>query len=405
MNYLLNIAIDNYNGIRFSPLNNAVKDAERFEKNLTERYGFETIEESLFNENAGREQILEALNRLTTHITKDDNLIIYFAGHGEIHPKTELGYLIPQDGEDKISGYIPNSTIVDTISGIDAHHIFLILDSCFSGSFLANNRSGLNFPYSKLIENKSRFVLSSGRVEKVDDGAPGVGSPFSLILNEFLEKNKSRSLSIQELASAVITGTGKHTKQQPIFAHIEGVGHEDGQMVLSITDSQNEKPKKEEVEVLSKIVIPIELAMKIRDVGFTQNSIFAYYKNGDSFLVKQFDTSNNFISSAFTYEEIAKFIPEMIEVDENTFIAKSKGYEKLGPTEEGYHDYAEVTYQLTEVQDTPYMAICRCRGAMVAFSKNDKGQYNNLISWGKNQAETAALMILDLVEEKKIKVK
>src|SRR5690606_24323478 len=140
--------------------------------------------------------------------------IIHFAGHGSIHPKTEKGFWIPQNAENSISDFIPNSTIIDTILGIDAKHILLIVDSCFSGSLLSQTRASVEFHYSKLNESKSRWVLASGRNEKVSDGNPGSGSPFSIILNEFLKQNTYNTFSVSELATAVTKGTGSIAKQQ-----------------------------------------------------------------------------------------------------------------------------------------------------------------------------------------------
>jgi hypothetical protein len=92
-------------------------------------------------------------------------------------------------------------------------------------------------------------------------------------------------------------------------------------------------------------------------------------------------------------------------VDEDTYIANLTNYEKLGTPEEGTFDYATVSFERTFIKDTPFMAVCKCRGQMVAFSKNSEGYYNNLICWGINQAESAALMIIELAEEDKLKIK
>ena len=402
--FLLNIAIDSYTNGQFLPLNNAVADAKRLEGILINKYEFELIEDSLFNENATRKAIIESLNRLSTLTTSKDSLIINFAGHGTLHPKTEKGFLIPQDADNSISDFVPNSTIIDAISGIDAKHILIILDSCFSGSFLSQTRAISGFHYSKLNENNSRWVLASGRNEKVSDGQPGEGSPFSIILNEFLEQNSTKTFSISELASAVSKGTGNIAKQQPIFAHIEGVGHKDGQLVFNLSKRNENSSSIEINSKFSRIVVPFDSAKKIQTLGITKESIFAYYKIKESIVIKIFNTLTNFICFAHTYEEISEFIPEHIEVDENTFVAHMRSYEKLGKPEQGTYDYATVTFQRTELSETPFMAICRSRGKMVAYSKTEDGYYNNLIRWGINQAETAALMIIELVKEKKIEI-
>jgi len=401
MNYLLNIAIDKYNDCSFTPLNNAVHDARKFEKILTENYDFE-VYESLFDENASRKNIIESLNTLSSILIENDCLIIYFAGHGTLHTKTVKGFWIPQDATNAVSDFIPNSTIIDIISGMDAKHIALIIDSCFSGAFLTQTRSISNFHYTKLNENRSRWVLSSGRNEKVSDGQPGIGSPFSVILNEFLEKNSLRAFSFMELAIAVSKGTGSIAQQQPIFAHIEGVGHENGQIIFNLKNASI--ITEVEDSALLEIVISYESAIKLKELGFPQSSIFGYYKGKNSVIVKRSDTLVNLICSAYTYEEVVSFIPEEIEVDENTYLARMDGYDKLELREDGDYETANVVFQRTFIKDTPFMAICECKKRMVAFSMTEDGYYNNLICWGKNQAESASLMILELLREKKIDI-
>lgn len=399
-NYLLNIAIDSYVDSAFTPLNNAVLDAKRLEKILIEKYDFKLIQDSLFNQDASRKNIIESINILSTILIEDDNLIINFAGHGSMNPKTLKGYWIPQDASNVVSDFIPNSTIIDALAGIDAKHILLIIDSCFSGSFLTQSRSISGNYYLKLNQSKSRWVLTSGRHEKVSDGQPGLGSPFSIILNEFLEKNHTKTFSVAELANAVSKGTGNIAKQQPIFAHIDGIGHSDGQLIFNLDKTPSEQAIVD--SALSKIVVSYESAAELKKLGFAQTSIFGYYSENKDVIVKRCETLVGFICSAYTYEEVVEFIPEEIEVDENTYLARSDGYDKLEKPAEGHFYSASVTFQRTFVPDTPFMSICKCNGRMVAFSINEEGYYNNLICWGKNQADTAALMIFELKKEKKL---
>lgn len=399
-NYILVIAIDKYQDNGFPILNNAKLDAERFVKATTELYGFQLVQEPLFDGNATRKNIIEALNHLSTFLTKDDNIIIYFAGHGSIHPKTRKGFWVPFDATKSISDYIPNSTVIDYIEGIEAKHVLLISDSCFAGTFLTQTRDDSSH-YSKLSSQNSRWLLASGREESVLDGQPGVGSPFAIALNEFLEKNQAKQFSVSELMVAVSKETGKNAKQQPILAHIEGVGHSGGQMVFELINS---------VEIendfdsdLIKIVVPIEIAEKLKSIGLPQKSMFGYYKENGKLTVRRFTTSQNFICSAYIFDEVSEYIPEHIDVKPVTYIAGFNDYQKLKVKKYEFI-YAEVTYQRTGLTDTPYVAICRCKGKMVAFSITPKGTYNNLIAFAKNQATCSAMMLIDLFEEGKIKL-
>ena len=236
-NYLFVIGIDKYHKPIFPDLSNAVFDSENIAKVLIERYGFNLIHPPIYNEEATRKSIMEQMNNLCTTITEEDNLIIYFAGHGEKHSKTDKGYWVPHDADRSISDFVPNSTIKDFIEGIDAKHIFLISDSCFSGTFLTRTRSGIDEKhYEKIDESKSRWVLTSGREEVVSDGMPGKGSPFANSLVKVLSENENKFISVAEIINYVTKATGNIARQQPTGAHIENIGHEGGQMVLTLND-------------------------------------------------------------------------------------------------------------------------------------------------------------------------
>lgn len=400
-NYLFVIAIDKYLNPKITPLNNSVLDAENFSEILTQKYSFEIITDGLYDEHATRKNIIEKLNSLSYSVSQDDNLIIYFAGHGELNPLTQKGYWVPYDSSNSISDFVPNSTIIDILAGIDVKHLLLIIDSCFSGSFLSQNRSNPNFHYQKLYNSKSRWVISSGRNEKVSDGSPGVGSPFSIILNAFLQKHIDSTFSVAELAVALSKSVGSISKQQPLFGFVGELGHENGQFVFNLDKANNQEDILDS-NALNKIVVSYETAKMLKENGLAQESIFGYYSIGGKTVLKRKDTLTNFDYSAFTYEEILQFIPEEIEVNEKTYIARFDGYDELGELEENTYDFASVTFQKTEVTETPCMAICRCRGRMVAFSKTEQGYYNNLIAWGKNQAETAGIMWKMLKNENKV---
>ena len=140
----------------------------------------------------------------------------------------------------------------------------------------------------------------------------------------------------------------------------------------------------------NRIVIPIAIAKELKNLGIPQKSIFGYFDN------------DNFVCSAYTFEEITDFIPGMIELTEETYLARFDGYDKITP-EQLEAGFAEISYQRTEnVGDTPFMAICRYKDMMVAFSITNEGYYNNLICWGHNQAEAAALMLVALIKENRI---
>lgn len=234
--YILAIAIDKYSTKSFPSLHNAKNDAKRLIDILTSKYGFKSIREPLFDTNATRRNILEALNELISFLTKDDSLVIFHAGHGTIHPKTGKGYWIPNDAAYTVGDWILHSEIVDYLEGCDAKHLCLITDSCFSGSLFSQTRSidDIKSHYTRLSEIKSRWFLTSGREEKVSDGKAGKGSPFANSLIDFFEKNTKQYVSVSELSIYVEEITSRSANQTPRWGSILALGDEGGQLVFEL---------------------------------------------------------------------------------------------------------------------------------------------------------------------------
>ena len=281
-NFLFIIGIDTYDYPIFPNLSNAVKDAEKIRSILMEKYDFQLVEPPIYDESATRENIIERMNLLASLITKEDNLVIYFAGHGEMNSQTHRGYWVPKDADNKTSDFIPHSTIKDILLGIEAKHIFLISDACFSGSFLTQNRSRSDdLFYKKIDESKSRWFLASGRKEKVSDGIPGQGSPFANALSKILNENENKYLSVNEIITYVTKTTGNISSQQPIGESIQMNDHENGQMVFIL----NGKYVKEEIETTSGIPNTKSLEREIIEY---QNGFNSISVGKDILLIKSF---------------------------------------------------------------------------------------------------------------------
>ncbi len=229
-NYLLLIGIDQYQ--YFNKLFNAVKDINDFESVLLNRYEFlseNTIK--LLNEEATRENILLELHYLAKKITPQDNFIFYFAGHGVYDEVFEEGYWIPYEGHPgSIVNYIPNNQIKAILSAIKSHHSFLIVDSCFAGSFFLPK--GTRSVYSRRHEAfPSRWGLTSGRSQPVSDGAPNTNSPFAEAILEKLRRSPD-ALNVQELCAHVTAWVEANTNQAPIGEPMNIEGHQSGQFVF-----------------------------------------------------------------------------------------------------------------------------------------------------------------------------
>jgi uncharacterized caspase-like protein len=106
-NYLLVIGIDKYEDTHIPTLRNAVRDTERLIRVLTTKYGFQLLRK-LHDEKATRRAVLLAIEELETQLKPEDNLVIFFSGHG--YRKNNGGFIVPFDGHnDRTADYIANA--------------------------------------------------------------------------------------------------------------------------------------------------------------------------------------------------------------------------------------------------------------------------------------------------------
>ena len=229
INHLLAIAIDQYR--HCPPLYNCVQDARRLIEVLSTNYQFDQKHiYTLFDEQATEHAIIDSFKKMVRLIGPHDNLLILFSGHGEYEKEIDEGYWIPVDAPiGHTNEYIANSRIIKYIRAIKAHHTFLIIDSCFSGSLFANRSAPGLADSSRLDAIASRWLLTAGRNEVVSDGKPGDHSPFADNVIYFLENNTAPSLSVAALVDQVVQAVIHNARQTPRGEPLQDVGHRGGQ--------------------------------------------------------------------------------------------------------------------------------------------------------------------------------
>ena len=210
--YALLFGTDHYD--EWNDLFNPVKDAETIAEELKNNYGFET--EVVTNATTS-----EMMSKLREYAQKsyqpDDQLFIFFAGHGQFDEIFTEGYLVGKDSKVNDPGktsYISHSTLRTVVNNIPSKHIFLMLDACFGGTFdplvaRAGSR-GQDDIYGDItqeefIKRRLRFetrkYVTSGGKQYVADGKPGGHSPFARKVLKALRDygGSDRILTIQEL--------------------------------------------------------------------------------------------------------------------------------------------------------------------------------------------------------------
>lgn len=224
------IGINAY-GNGFAPLSTAVADATAVAEVLRERYGYEV---TLLTD-VGREVIITKLAELTMSAKKTDNLLIYYAGHGQIDDKGQ-GYWIPVDGRaaDPAS-WVSNDQVSDYIEASQLKHVLVVADSCYSGTLSGNAIRPIPLDAKEedllfISRVKARTVITSGGLQPVlDDG----GSGHSIFAQAFLTAlRQTDGLAegyrlFEQLAELVSQRSAlARLPQRPQYAALKHAGHE-----------------------------------------------------------------------------------------------------------------------------------------------------------------------------------
>lgn len=223
-------------------LSTAIADARATEKALRERYGFDTT----LLLNASRHDILSSLDNLRQTLTADDNLLIYYAGHGEIDRLNDRGYWLPVDADrDRRSNWISNVAITDIINAIPARQVMVIADSCYSGTLGQSNLASGGMDQkgqpdvewlTAMEDVRARTVLTSGGVRPVLDIGGGEHSVFAQAFLSVLNDNEGllegHSLYRQVMRRMRLAMARINQTQVPEYAPIKHAGHEGGEFFL-----------------------------------------------------------------------------------------------------------------------------------------------------------------------------
>ena len=235
-------------------LNTAANDARVVADILENKYGFNT--RLLIN--ADRYSMLSELNSLREELTEKDNLLIYYAGHGELDQVNLRGYWLPVDSEPESSAnWISNVAITDILNVMTAKHILVVADSCYSGSMtrssLARLEAGLSDEarrdwYKAMNNTKARAVLTSGGVKPVLDGGGGDHSLFAKAFIDVLNENdgilEGFKLYREVQRRVKSAAAALNVDQEPQYAPIKYAGHEAGEFFLLPDSSAKSKNKR-----------------------------------------------------------------------------------------------------------------------------------------------------------------
>jgi hypothetical protein len=219
------------NDYKYLPkLKTAKSDAKAVAKTLKSKYGYKV--RTLIN--ATRQNILDAFDEYRETLTKTDNLLIYYAGHGFLDEEDNRGYWMPVDARpNRRSAWLSNADITGTLKALKANHVMVMADSCYSGTLtrgLSIKKRSSDY-VREVADKKARVVITSGGLEPVADKSGGNHSPFASVFLDVLNSN-----------NGVLDGTNLFNKmrrpvmlkadQTPAYADVRKAGHDGGDFLF-----------------------------------------------------------------------------------------------------------------------------------------------------------------------------
>ena len=215
----------------------AVNDANSVASILRNKYGYKV--ETLID--CTRTQIIEALSEYRKRLTNKDNLLIYYSGHGILDKEADEGYWLAVDAtRSSESNWISNTSLTSSIRAMQAKHVLIISDSCYSGKIMRSAKVDIGAvdTLKRLSEKRARIVMTSGGLEPVSDsGGINNHSVFSAAFLLALNDNSGIE-SGTEIFARIRNSVILNSDQTPEYADIHKAGHDGGDFIFCVLAKQ-----------------------------------------------------------------------------------------------------------------------------------------------------------------------
>ncbi|NKB56504.1 MAG: hypothetical protein GKS00_09225 [Alphaproteobacteria bacterium] len=238
------LVIGNNDYVNLPKLQTAISDAEAVANLLETRYGFAVR----LLRNASRNDILRALNKYRADLTEEDNLLVYYAGHGWLDRQSNTGFWQPVDAEAEDDlNWISNEALTRRLHAMTARHVMVIADSCYSGTLVRSAASALPTGRERrawlrrISEKRSRTAIVSGGLEPVADSGQGGHSVFANALLSALQENQD-ILEGTSLFKKISRPVVVNADQTPQYSDIRRAGHEGGEFLFVPLAAKSKEP-------------------------------------------------------------------------------------------------------------------------------------------------------------------
>lgn len=230
--WALIVAVGDYSHPSVPDLDYPVPDARDLALVLVRNYTFDR-RRVRFLRNPTRAELIGALADFAPSgghpLTPQDNLLVYYAGHGHYDADYDEGYWLPSDAEKQSrANWVSNSDVQRAFRGIRAQHILLLSDACFSGSLFAT-RQAFTVAIEEAYKERSRKAITAGNLTQVPDR-----SVFKEYLVKRLQDNTSAYLDAGTLYSSIKAPVTNNSplRQRPLYGIIQQTGDEGGEFIF-----------------------------------------------------------------------------------------------------------------------------------------------------------------------------
>ncbi len=228
-NFAVIIGISKYLDPAMPDLFYPIYDARKVADAISSNYTFDR-KNVLLLENPKKERITGILDSLEARISPKDNLLIFYAGHGNWDEKKSIGYWLPSDAAAKsLSNWLMNSIITTFVSESKARHTLVIADACFGGSIFRTRALPPEEvkSISEMYLKTSKKAMTSGDLMEVPDE--------SIFVKTFLKQltaNTESYLPAEKLFFNIKPDVVKQADLIPQFGTIKNAGDQGGDFIF-----------------------------------------------------------------------------------------------------------------------------------------------------------------------------
>ena len=225
--YALLVGVDNYQDYGISDLAKPIIDAKKVKSVLTEKYGFASSDVFLLTD-PDRQKFYSVIENIGNVIRPDDNLLIFYAGHGYWDKRYDAGYWLLSDAvPTNRSSWLSNNELKTLLNGLNTRHTLVIADACYSGSLIKSRDLDFNIELQSLYMAKSRKAMTSGSLKTVPDE-----SVFLYYLIKRLEENNKKFLRAEYLFNSLRDEVMMNTENTPLYGDIPTLTQEGGDFLF-----------------------------------------------------------------------------------------------------------------------------------------------------------------------------